>query len=212
MVAIWPRWSLDSKQITFAEGDAAIAERLYMVSASGGSPNLLPTGPGHFNRSSWAHGGTSVVFAREDSESSELRILDLKTSQVTTISGSRNLTFPVCSPDGRFIAATQREGKKLMLFDLTAQRWSELVNMDVGISDWSADGKYLYFDTGLGPDPALFRLHVSDRKLERLGSLKGLRRQIFSAFPWIGVGPDGSPILLRDTSSQEVYALEFEEP
>src|SRR5262249_52085763 len=212
MIAIWPRWSSDGKQITFAEGDTALAERLYVVSASGGSPNLLPTGLGHFNRSSWAHGGTYVVFARNDSESSDLRILDLQTSQVATITGSENLTFPVCSPDGRFIAATDREGKKLMLFDLTAQKWSELVKMDVGISEWSADGRYVYFDTGLGNDPGLYGLQVSEGKLERLGSLKGLRRQIFSGFPWLGVAPDGSPILLRDTSSQEVYALDFEEP
>jgi hypothetical protein len=103
-------------------------------------------------------------------------------------------------------------GEEAYAFDLTAQKWSELVNMDVGISDWSADGKYLYFDTGLGNNPALYRLHVSDGKLERLGSIKGLRRQIFSGFLWLGVAPDGSPILLRDTSSQEVYALDFEEP
>ena len=212
MVAIWPRWSPDGKQITFAEGDTAIAERLYVVSASGGSPNLLPTGSGHFNRSSWAHGGRYIVFSGEESKSSELRILDLQKSQVAAISGSKNLTFPVCSPDGRFIAATDREGKKLMLFDLTAQKWSELVNMDVGISEWSADGKYLYFDTGLGANPSLYRLQVTGRKLEHLGSLKGLRRQIFAGFPWIAVAPDGSPILLRDTSSQEVYALDFEEP
>jgi hypothetical protein len=139
-------------------------------------------------------------------------IFGTEKSQVATISGSKNLAFPVCSPDGQFIAATDRAGKKLMLFDLTAQKWSELVNMNVGISDWSADGKYLYFDTGLGNNPALYRLHMSDRKLERLGTLKGFRRQIFSGFPWIGVAPDSSPILLRDTSSQEVYALDFEEP
>ena len=84
--------------------------------------------------------------------------------------------------------------------------------MKVGLSEWSADGKYLYFDTGLSVDPAAYRIRIADRQLERLTSLKGLHRQIVSYFPWNGVTPDGSPLLLRDTSSQEVYALDFDAP
>jgi hypothetical protein len=42
-------------------------------------------------------------------------IFGTEKSQVATISGSKNLTFPVCSPDGQFIAATGGAGKKLML-------------------------------------------------------------------------------------------------
>ena len=50
------------------------------------------------------------------------------------------------------------------------------------------------------------------RKLERLADLKGFRRMIFMELPWSGVTPDGSPLLLRDISSQEVYALDFAIP
>jgi hypothetical protein len=99
-----------------------------------------------------------------------------------------------------------------VLFDLTSEKWSELIKMNVGLAEWSADGQYLYFDTGLGNDPAVYRLRIADRKLERLARLKGVRRQIFSYFPWNGVAPDGSPLLLRDTSSQKVYALDFDAP
>jgi len=53
---------------------------------------------------------------------------------------------------------------------------------------------------------------AADRKLERIADLKELRRVVFAWIPWSGDTPDGSPLLLRDISSQEVYALDFETP
>jgi serine/threonine protein kinase len=40
----------------------------------------------------------------------------------------------------------------------------------------------------------------------------GQRRAVSAWTPWSGVTPDGSPLLLRDVRSQEVYALDFEAP
>src|ERR1700730_17196839 len=99
-----------------------------------------------------------------------------------------------------------------MLFDFTSQKWSEFLKMGVGFTEWSKDGKYIYFDTGLSEGAAVYRVRVADRKLERVADLKGLRRVVFAWTPWSGVTPDGSPLLLRDISSQEVYALDFEAP
>ena len=84
--------------------------------------------------------------------------------------------------------------------------------MDVGTPSWSRDGKYIYFDTGLSEKPAFYRVRISDRKVERLVDLKGFRNVVFAALPWSGITPDGEPLLLRDVSTQEVYALDFQEP
>jgi hypothetical protein len=65
--------------------------------------------------------------------------------------------------------------------------------MNVGFTEWSKDGKYIYFDTGLSDDPTMYRVRVADRKLERVASLKGLRRAVMAWTPWSGVTPDGSP-------------------
>lgn len=141
-----------------------------------------------------------------------IKIVDLTTSQASFLPDSTDMIFPVCSPDGRYIASASVEGRKLMLFDFTTQKWSEMAKMDVGFTDWSKDSKYVYFDTGLSASPAVYRIRVADRKLERVADLKGLRRTIFALIPWSGLTPDGSPLVLRDVSSQEVYALDFEAP
>jgi len=56
------------------------------------------------------------------------------------------------------------------------------------------------------------RLRISDRKLERVASLKDFRRVVYALYPWSGLTPDGSPLLMRDIGTQEVYALDFDAP
>ena len=126
--------------------------------------------------------------------------------------GSENLITPVLSPDGRFLAATAADRLRLMLFDFANQKWVELAKTDVGAMSWTRDPKYLYFDSGSGPDPAISRLRIADRKLERVTGLKDFRRVVFSFYPWSGLTPDGAPLMLRDVGTQEVYALDFEAP
>ena len=62
-----------------------------------------------------------------------------------------------------------------MLFDFATQKWAELAKTDIGAVNWTRDGKYLYFDSGSGLDPAISRLRITDRKLERVTGLKCVR-------------------------------------
>ena len=48
--------------------------------------------------------------------------------------------------------------------------------------------------------------HLLDHQPEEFSS----RHPAFQA--WMGLTPDGSPLLMRDTGTQEVYTLDFEEP
>jgi Tol biopolymer transport system component len=102
----------------------------------------------------------------------------------------------------------------LMLFEFASQKWSEVASMSVGFTQWSTDSNYVYFDTGYSADPAIYRIRIRDHKLERIASLKDFRRAVtsFSNVTWSGLTPDGSPLLMRDTGTQEVYALDLESP
>jgi hypothetical protein len=70
----------------------------------------------------------------------------------------------------------------------------------------------LYFDGILDNQEGSFRVQISDRKLERLFSLKGFQAAGGAFGNWSGLAPDGSPLFVRDASIQEIYALDVEMP
>ena len=53
---------------------------------------------------------------------------------------------------------------------------------------------------------------LSDHKLERIFSMKGFQAAGGAFGNWSGLAPDESPLLARDTSIQELYALEWDAP
>ena len=61
----------------------------------------------------------------------------------------------------------------------------------------------------VGSDAAIYRVRISDHKLEKVVSLKGIRLTIGEVGTWCGLAPDDSPLVLRDVGSQEIYALDL---
>jgi len=206
-----PRWSPDGKQIVFCGGDPEHPLGLFLISADGGAPRSLSVGGGAVSPS-WISADSVAFTDSTVSAAGVVKVLNINSQQVSPIPDSKNLYAPLASPDGRYITGASIDGQSLWLFDFSSNQWSELVHMNAGSTTWSPDGKYIYFDSGLSENPAFYRLRVADRKLERLADLKGFRRVVFGWLPWSGVTPDGAPLLLRDISSQEVYALDFEAP
>jgi Tol biopolymer transport system component/tRNA A-37 threonylcarbamoyl transferase component Bud32 len=213
-----PVWSADGKKILFSGFDPGKDGGAYVVAAEGGAPQRLFVSPNYFVMfPQWTRDGKSIVFQRNvlkgsSNDQNDIGVLDIQTGKASALPGSESLIDPILSPDGRFLAATTSDRLKLMLFDFTAQRWTELAQTDIGDVNWTRDGKYLYFDSGSGLAPAISRLRLADRKLERVTGLKDFRRVEFSQYPWSGVTPDGAPLLLRDIGTQEVYALDLDAP
>jgi len=215
MWASLPRWSPDGKQIVFMGRKNNTNYRAYLVSPDGGAPRELLPGAEAGYDPAWSPDGGSIVLSLHNAgpTSRGISILDVKTGKVSDLPGADNLFSPRWSPDGKYIAAITTDSQKLMLFDRAAGRWMELASMTtIGYPTWSHDGQYLYFDSILSDDPAFFRMRISDRKLERLFSLKAVRRFWGELGEWTGLAPDDSPLLVRDISSQEVYALDFQAP
>jgi hypothetical protein len=82
----------------------------------------------------------------------------------------------------------------------------------VGYPNWSRDGRYVYFDGIRENEEGYYRIRISDGKLERILSLKGFQAAPGAFGNWSGIAPDDSPLLVRDASIQEIYALDWDAP
>ena len=97
-------------------------------------------------------------------------LLDLKTRALTQVVGSQGICCPRWSPDGRYVAALSADNQKLMLLDLSTQKWRQLADKmgTFGYLTWSPDGKYIGFDTSFTADPGFFRVRLPTDKLSEL--------------------------------------------
>lgn len=212
-----PRWSPDGRRIAFMGRESGRAWRIYEVGSGGGAnPEGLVAGGGIQAGPDWSPNGNSIVFAglpediSGDADASAVHIVDLGSQRTSTLPSSRGLYCPRWSPEGRYISATAADGHKLMLFDMMTEKWTELANLPMGCSTWSHDGKYLYFQTLNVKNPGVYRAAMQSRNVERLLSINFIRAEAHGW--WSEVAPDGAPLLLRDESSEEIYALDWELP
>ncbi len=218
-----PRWSPDGKLIAFtdlANGDRrqmneTTPQRIFVVSADGGAPNLLLSG--HLGDPTWSPDGYSIAYAANSgSGERDIRILDLRSLKSSKVPGSEGLWSPRWSPDGSHIVAFSQSSPngaapKMMLFTFASNTWQELVaSTGLGWESWSHDGKFVYAQDG----SSLIRVDVSTHSREQIASLSGFRSTAYylDRFDggWFGLSPDDRPITTRDTGIEGIYAFDLE--
>jgi Tol biopolymer transport system component len=128
-----------------------------------------------------------------------------------TVPESKGLWTPRWSPKGRYLLALSADAvsfnsKSLLVFDFQTNRWKKLLDSAIEEPVWSHDDQYIYLVANASAaDRALFRVRLSDSKLERIVDLAG--------FPylstWLGLTPDDAPLMLRDVRQTEIYALDL---
>ncbi len=209
MIALLSRWSPDGKQLAFYELVAGHPAKLRTISADGGtSTEQIPEDPEDKLDADWSQEGTKIVFGNGPANpNSTIQLLDVSTHQRSTLPGSTGLYSPRWSPDGRYIAAMNFDSRMLMLFDFQTQKWQELARVTMGFPNWSKKSDYVYF-LHEEDHPSVMRVRISDHKVENVADLKHFRQAGYWSV-WLGMAPDDSPLLLRDTGTQEIYALDW---
>jgi Tol biopolymer transport system component/DNA-binding winged helix-turn-helix (wHTH) protein len=207
-----PRWSPDGSQIAFYVIGGAKQQRLYLIGADGGTPKAATSLDGGEMSAHWSPDGGSILYSDFPFFSATpgkvaVHRLDLKTQKIETLPGSEGYFAPSWSPDGRYATGMALDGQRIMLFDFKTNAWSELVK-GWGLVRWSPDGLYLYY-LRYGPESAVMRIQLSNRRVEDVASLKGIRQAGRLAGLNFGLTPEGDPLVLRDGGTQEIYSLDW---
>jgi Tol biopolymer transport system component len=206
-----PRWSPDGKQIAYVSMQLGKPWKISTITPDGGAPqDILVENHGQID-ANWSRDGSRIMFGYLRVEGGgNIRIVNLRTHEVTTVPGSDGLFSPRWSPDGRYIAALSIDNTRVMLFDYETQKWSTWLEEAAGAVSypvWSADSKYLYFDDLVTDEESIRRVEVGKRQTEKVLKLEGIERYPGPFGLWSGRMADGSSMFVRDRSSQEVYEL-----
>jgi eukaryotic-like serine/threonine-protein kinase len=218
MFAAMPRWSPDGKEIAFYGSPPDQPDRIYLVSADGGSPRQLNTGDFAVIDQTWSPDGTSLIFSTATWASTTgagaVYELNLGTRKESKLPGSDGLFGPRWSPDGRYVTAQTYDDKKMMIFDFRSQKWTELTSLaQQGWQEWSHDGQFVYFwGINTKGEAGIYRVRISNRKVEEVVSLKDFREAPGLLGGWIGLGPDDSPLLVKDTGTVDVVSMDWHAP
>jgi Tol biopolymer transport system component len=208
-------WSPDGRFLAFDGGEPGRLSKIYLVPASGGTPEMLLREERNETDPSWSADGKSIVFGRlpeylgEDAEDKAIYTVDVATRNMTMLPGSSGLFSPRWSPDGRYIAAMSLNQRKLLFFDELSSGWSSVdVPMVARSPMWSRDSRFLYFRAG--KDANVYRVSIvgpGQRRPERVGGTDSL--QPADSFSLVGLSTDDSPLVLTKSSTADIYVFSW---
>jgi Tol biopolymer transport system component len=147
--------------------------------------------------------------------SCSIHAFDFKTGKTTELPGTAGLWTARACPAGRYIAAQTNDNRRLILYDRRTAHVTELMrSLEGPLGDnptWSKDGKSIYMDVPYATDPAIYRIRIADKSVQRIASLRGIQRVTAGTGLWIGLTPDGALLILREIQGSEIYAWDWVE-
>jgi len=212
-------WSPDGQQVAFSGGEPGKPWKVFLVSKDGGSSQPVTSENVQETDPTWSSDGRTLAFGHASpgkADQAFIQLVDVKNRRVSRLPGSESLFGPRWSHDGRHIVAISADNIKLMLYDVSSQKWHMLTDKlgSIGYLSWSSDSTHVYLDTVITDETGFFKVEIKNAKVEKLCSLKQIKQypSQFGPGSWTGLGPGETPLFVRDISAQEIYALDWRLP
>ena len=218
--ALLPCWSPDASRIAFMSRVPGKTWKIYLLAAGGGTPEAITNEDEDEANPTWSPDGERLAYAGAPwvkgwtPASTAIQVLDLRTSKRQVLPNSQGLWSPRWSPDGRWLVAETTDSKRLLLYSFESANWSQLADAgtaNLGYSGWSHDSRYIYFNVVAPDHNPIRRTPLKGGRTELVLAPDGIRSKD-TLGTWFALTPDDQPLLLRDTSVQEIYALDWQLP
>ena len=112
-------------------------------------------------------------------------------------------------PTVALFVALHSGDEHLYLFEFDSGKWRSLADVPVSYPNWSHDGKYVYFRPTTADSRAILRVAVANGRVEKVANLTGVERSPFFMGDWIGLATDNSPLAIRNSTIEDIYAWDL---
>lgn len=206
-------WSPDGTNVVLMARGPGSPWQIFVVNANGEDLHQLLRADYNVADPSFSADGKAIVFGGipdlmgEGNTPRAIDILDLATSRITELPGSKGLFSPRWSPDGQQIAALTLDQQKIMLYDVKSRSWRVLAVTSAADPVWSSDSRYLYFHAYMAPLNPVSRVEVSGGHIEPIVTIKEFPAGTVSRYYFSGLTPENAVIIKVELDNSNLYSL-----